>query len=81
MSTYSNSNYLSSYKYSNFLSRYCGVQLTSTPITVKTTVEQLDYIHTGERFPPSVNYVLPALSSEYRANWTIFTLEKGVPPQ
>ena len=40
MSPYSNSNYLSS-TVSTVLSHYCGVKLTSTPITVKTTVELL----------------------------------------
>ena len=40
MSTYSNSNYLNS-TVIIVQSHYCGVQLTSTPITVKTTVELL----------------------------------------
>ena len=43
MSPYSNSNYLSSTVsiLQKLLSHYCGVQLTSTPITLKTTVELL----------------------------------------
>ena len=41
MSPYSNSNYLSSTVITNY---YCGVELTCTVLTVKTTVELLTVV-------------------------------------